>query len=150
MSDMKIAIMGAAGRMGRTLIDAVHRAEGCCVAGATEPMGSEFIGQDAGTLAGIGHIDVPIVSDPLELFTKIDGLIDFTVPAATTEFAALAAQARIVHVIGTTGCSSEDEAKLTAAGRHATIIKAGNMSPGSTFLPPSPVRSLLPLARIST
>lgn len=134
MSDMKIAIMGAAGRMGRTLVEAVHRADGCCVAGATEPAGSKFVGQDAGDLAGIGNIGVPIVSDPLELFTQIDGLIDFTTPAATTEFAALAAQARIVHVIGTTGCADDDEAKLAAAGRHATIIKAGNMSLGVNLL----------------
>jgi len=134
MSDMKIAIMGAAGRMGRTLVEAVHRADGCAVAGATEPPGSEFVGQDAGEIAGIGNIGVSIVDDPLELFTTIDGLIDFTAPAATTEFASLAAQARIVHVIGTTGCTEDDEAKLRAAARHATIIKAGNMSLGVNLL----------------
>ncbi|MGI9407402.1 MAG: 4-hydroxy-tetrahydrodipicolinate reductase [Hyphomicrobiaceae bacterium] len=134
MSDMKIAVMGAAGRMGRTLVEAVDRTEGCVVAGATEPGGSEFIGADAGELAGIRRINVPIVSDPLELFTAIDGIIDFTTPAATTRFAALAAQARIVHVIGTTGCTDDDEAKLQAAARHATIVKAGNMSVGVNLL----------------
>lgn len=134
MSDMKIAIMGAAGRMGRTLVAAVHRADGCTVAGATEPKGSPFVGQDAGELADVGTIGVPIVDDPLELFTQIDGLIDFTAPAATCEFAALAAQARIVHVIGTTGCTEDHDSKLAAAGRHATIIKAGNMSLGVNLL----------------
>jgi len=134
MSDMKIAVMGAAGRMGRTLCAAVHNAQGCTLAGATEPEGSPFIGQDAGELAGVGPLDVPIVADPLELFTQIDGLIDFTAPPATNKFAALAAQARIVHVIGTTGCSEDDEAKLHAAARHATIIKAGNMSLGVNLL----------------
>lgn len=134
MSEMKLAIMGAAGRMGRTLVAAVHRADGCVVAGATEPKGSPFVGKDAGELAELGSLDVPIVDDPLELFTKIDGIIDFTAPTATCDFAALAAQARIVHIIGTTGCTGDDEAKLTAAARHATIVKAGNMSLGVNLL----------------
>ena len=134
MSDMKIAIMGAAGRMGRTLVAAVHNAEGCSVAGASEPAGSPFVGQDAGELADVGTIGIPVIDDPLELFTQIDGIIDFTTPAATCDFAALAAQARIVHIIGTTGCTDDDETRLKAAARHATIIKAGNMSLGVNLL----------------
>jgi 4-hydroxy-tetrahydrodipicolinate reductase len=134
MTDMKLAIMGAAGRMGRELIRAVHGIDGCVVAGAIEPRGSIAVGQDAGLLAGLGKIGVLITDDALDVIAKVDGILDFTVPAATTEFAGLAANARIVHVIGTTGCSESDEAKIRAAARHATIIKAGNMSLGVNLL----------------
>ena len=61
-------------------------------------------------------------------------MLDFTVPAASVEFAGYAAQARIVHVIGTTGCTAEDDAKIAAAARHATIVKSGNMSLGVNLL----------------
>ena len=72
--------------------------------------------------------------EPLDLFARIDGIVDFTSPASTVHFATLSAQARIVHVIGTTGCTAQDEAKFDAAGRHARIIKAGNMSLGVNLL----------------
>ncbi len=131
---MLLAIMGAAGRMGRELIRTVHETQGCEVAGAVERPGSPFIGKDAGELAGVGHLGVPIVADPLPLFTHIEGVLDFTTPAASIEATALSAQARIVHVIGTTGFTAADEAKLEAAARHATVVKSGNMSLGVNLL----------------
>ena len=134
MSDMKLAVMGAAGRMGRELVRAVHAMPGCVVAGGLEVPGSPAIGADAGELAGLGLLQAPITADPLELFTRVDGIIDFTSPAASVEFAGLAANARIVHVIGTTGFSDADEAAIKAAARHATIVKAGNMSLGVNLL----------------
>lgn len=134
MSDIQIAVMGAAGRMGCELIRAVHAMPGCLVAGAAERLESPTIGVDAGVLAGVGELGVPIVDDPLELFTRIDAVLDFTSPEATVEFAALAANARIVHVIGTTGLSASDDAAINAAARHATIIKTGNMSLGVNLL----------------
>jgi len=134
VSDMKLAIMGAAGRMGQALTRAAHSAPGVAVAGGTETPGSAAVGSDLGALAGLEPLGVTITDKPLELFTGIDGILDFTAPAATVEFAALAAQARIVHVIGTTGLGAEDEEKITAAARHATIIKAGNMSLGVNLL----------------
>ena len=134
MADMKLAIMGAAGRMGRELIRVVHDMEGCAIAGAIEPKGSLAIGQDVGLLAGLGKLGTIISDDPLEVIARVDGILDFTIPKATVEFAGLAANARIVHVIGTTGSSEADEAKLKAAARHATIIKAGNMSLGVNLL----------------
>ena len=134
MSDMKLAIMGAAGRMGRELIRAVHETPGCAVAGGTEAAGSPAVGQDLGDLAGVGTLGVSVTDEPLELFARIDGILDFTVPAASIAFVELAAQARIVHVMGTTGFSSEDERKIEAAARHATIVKAGNMSLGVNLL----------------
>ncbi len=131
---MKLAVMGSAGRMGRELVRTVQETEGCEIAGAVERPGSPYLGKDAGEVAGIGHLGVPIVSDAFPLFSHIEGVLDFTSPAASLEAAALAAQARIVHVIGTTGFTAADEAKLEAAARHATIVKSGNMSLGVNLL----------------
>jgi 4-hydroxy-tetrahydrodipicolinate reductase len=131
---MKIVVVGAAGRMGRELIRAIHATEGCSVSAAIEQKGSIAIGQDAGLLAGIAKIGVIISDDALEAFAKADAVVDFTIPSATVEYAGLAANARIVHVIGTTGCSEADDAKIEAAARHATIIKSGNMSLGVSLL----------------
>ena len=130
MEKLKIAVTGAAGRMGRELIKAVHDAPGCVVAGAIEQAGSIALGQDAGLLSGLGKIGVVITDDALETFAKVDAVLDFTVPAASVEFAGLAANARIVHVLGTTGFTKEQDAKIAAAARHARIVKSGNMSLG--------------------
>lgn len=131
---MKLAIAGAAGRMGRVLTRMVHETEGLDVAGGLEPRGSPHDGADMGELAGIGRLGVPVGSDPLDLFTRIDGIIDFTVPAATVALSELSAQARIVHVIGTTGIDEAGEATIMAAARHARIVKSGNMSMGVNLL----------------
>lgn len=131
---MKLAVVGAAGRMGQTLIRTIHAMPGAVLAGAIERQGFASIGQDAGELAGVGHLGVPITDDALSVFVGVEGVLDFTAPAATIEFAELAAQARIVHVIGTTGCSAEDDAKIRAAARHAVVIKSGNMSLGVNLL----------------
>ena len=134
MTAMRLAIAGAGGRMGRTLTRIIHESEFCEVAGGLEPKGSAMLGQDMGTLAGVGEIDVHITSDPLELALSIDGIIDFTVPAATVALSEITAQARIVHVIGTTGFSKQDEVAISAAARHARIVKSGNMSLGVNLL----------------
>lgn len=130
MSDLKIGVVGAAGRMGRALIRAADAEPGCKVCGGTEAPGSEAIGADLGAIAGLDPIGVDVSDDPLTLAANVDALLDFTSPAATVEFAGLAANGRIIHVIGTTGFSEDDEAAITRASRHATIIKAGNMSLG--------------------
>ncbi|CAN7577435.1 4-hydroxy-tetrahydrodipicolinate reductase [Aminobacter sp. LjRoot7] len=134
MSEMGLVVVGAAGRMGQVLLRTVHSMAGVRVVGAVERAGSPHLGKDAGELAGVGIINVPISDDPLSAFAKADGVLDFTAPAATIEFAGYAAQARIAHVIGTTGCSAEDDAKIAAAARHATIVKSGNMSLGVNLL----------------
>jgi len=131
---MKLAIAGAAGRMGRVLTRIVHETPGAEVAGGIEARGSSHIGADMGELAGIGSLGVTVSDDPLNLFTRIDGIIDFTVPAATLALSELAAQARIVHVIGTTGIDAAGEARIAAAARHARIVKSGNMSLGVNLL----------------
>ncbi|WP_027155024.1 4-hydroxy-tetrahydrodipicolinate reductase [Mesorhizobium sp. WSM2561] len=134
VSEMGLVVVGAAGRMGQALIRAIHTIPGARVAGAIERAGSPHLGKDAGELAGIGTIGVVIGDDPLPAFARADGVLDFTSPAATVEFAGYAAQARIAHVIGTTGCSADDNAKIAAAARHATIVKSGNMSLGVNLL----------------
>jgi len=134
MSDMGLVVVGAGGRMGQTLVRTIQAMDGARVVGAIERPGSPHLGRDAGELAGIGIVNVEITDDPLPVFAKADGVLDFTAPQATVEFAGYAAQARIVHVIGTTGLSSEDEAAIAAAARHATIVKSGNMSLGVNLL----------------
>ncbi|MDF1634261.1 4-hydroxy-tetrahydrodipicolinate reductase [Mycoplana sp. MJR14] len=132
--DMKLVVVGAGGRMGQTLIRTIHAIAGARLFAAVERPGSPFVGKDAGELAGLGPIGVKVTDRPLEAFVEAEGVLDFTAPAATVEFAGLAAQARIVHVIGTTGCSADDDAKIAAAARHARIVKSGNMSLGVNLL----------------
>jgi len=134
MSEIRIAVTGAAGRMGRELIRAIAATSGCVLSGGTEAPGSPHVGADLGTLSGLPPMGVLVTTDPLEIAATSDAVIDFTVPAATVEMAGLAANARIVHVIGTTGLNADDEAAIKAAARHATVIKAGNMSLGVNLL----------------
>ncbi|SEH56337.1 dihydrodipicolinate reductase [Rhizobium tibeticum] len=136
MSDaaMKLVVVGAAGRMGQTLIRLVDSMDGVTLHAAVARPGSPFVGKDAGEIAGLGTNGITVGDDPLAAFLHADGVLDFTTPATTNEFAALAAQARIVHVIGTTGCSAEDDAKIAAAARHARVVKSGNMGLGVNLL----------------
>ena len=131
---MKIAVLGAGGRMGQALTRVLAETPGCVIAGGIEAKGSPNIGRDIGEVAGLKPVGVAITDDPLPVFAQVDGVLDFTVPASTIAFVALTAQARLIHVIGTTGFSAADEAKIEAAARHATIVKAGNMSMGVTLL----------------
>ncbi len=85
-------------------------------------------------LAGCAPLNLPLGTDALELIARSDAVIDFTSPATSVEIAALAANARIVHVIGTTGFDDAEERAIEAAARHATVIKAGNMSLGVNLL----------------
>jgi 4-hydroxy-tetrahydrodipicolinate reductase len=134
MSDMRLVVVGAAGRMGRMLIRAIHDAPGCVLSAAIERPGSPLLGSDAGVLAGLPACGVVVTDDALPAFVEAEGVLDFTMPEATVAFAALAAQARIVHVVGTTGMEPGHLAKLEAAGRHAAIIRSGNMSLGVNLL----------------
>ncbi|MDR2311125.1 MAG: 4-hydroxy-tetrahydrodipicolinate reductase [Brucellaceae bacterium] len=131
---MRLVVTGASGRMGKALIRAIADNPATVLSGAIVREGSPLIGQDAGEMAGAGKNGVLLSADPLPVFAEAEGVLDFTTPATTLIYAALAAQARIVHVIGTTGCSEEDEEKIRAAARHATIIKSGNMSLGVNLL----------------
>ncbi|MGR3660386.1 MAG: 4-hydroxy-tetrahydrodipicolinate reductase [Paracoccaceae bacterium] len=129
-----IVVTGASGRMGQMLIRTVLASDKAKLVGAVERKGHDWIGQDVGVAMGGVAIGIVVTDDPIEVFAKAQAVLDFTAPAATVEFAALAAQARAVHVIGTTGLSEDDLKKLNAASRHAVIVRAGNMSLGVNLL----------------
>ncbi len=134
MSDMRLIVAGAGGRMGRTLIQTIADSKGAVLAGALEHAGSPLLGRDAGELAGLGQIGIALTSDAGALAAQADGIIDFTIPKASLELAALAAGSGIAHIIGTTGFSAGDEAAIKAASATSVIVKSGNMSLGVNLL----------------
>ncbi len=129
-----IVVTGASGRMGQMLIGLINASEHANLVGAVERSGHEWVGQDIGTAMGGAGVGVTVTDQPLDAFAQAQAIIDFTTPEATLGFAALAAQARAVHVIGTTGMSAEQIARLKPAARHAAIVRAGNMSLGVNLL----------------
>ncbi len=131
---LKIAVMGASGRMGQELIKGVLKEVGMELIGATERAEHDWIGRDVGACLGGADIGAKVVADAVELFAKADAVIDFTSPKSSVFHAELAAQARCVLVIGTTGFNEKQLEKIAAAGRHARIIRAGNMSLGINLL----------------
>ncbi len=129
-----VVVTGAAGRMGRALIALVAASDEARLAGAVVREGHPWVGLDAGEAAGGPALGVAVTDDPLEAFALARAVIDFTTPEASLGFAALAAQARAVHVIGTTGFTDDQIARLEPASRHAVIVRAGNMSLGVNLL----------------
>ena len=129
-----IVITGASGRMGQMLIKTVLASDKCHLVAALEREGNEWVGQDVGAMIGGQPIGLSVTDDAVEAFAKAQAVIDFTAPAATVAFAGLAAQARAVHVIGTTGLADDDLKAINAAARHAVIVRAGNMSLGVNLL----------------
>jgi 4-hydroxy-tetrahydrodipicolinate reductase len=134
MSEMRLIVAGAGGRMGRTLVKAIADTPGLKLAGALEDGRSPLLGWDAGTLAGLGENGVKLVGDAAPLLAQADAIIDFTIPAATLALVDVAAKAGKVHVIGTTGFTGADEERIKAAAKTATIVKSGNMSLGVNLL----------------
>ena len=139
MSDMRLVVAGAAGRMGRAVIRAIAETEGVTLAGALDAPGSPEAGRDAGELAGIGRNDLAVGTDAAAVLAAADGVVDFTVPAATVALARDTAARGLVHVIGTTGFTPADESAIAAAAARSAIVKSGNMS--------LPVNLLAALAR---
>jgi 4-hydroxy-tetrahydrodipicolinate reductase len=131
---MKLVVVGAGGRMGKSLVKAVSETPGALLHAAIERPGSPFIGQDSGIVAGLSPNGIPITDDALSACVEAHGLLDFTAPAATVELADLAAQARLTHVIGTTGLGEAEMARLRIAARHAVIVQSGNFSLGVNML----------------
>ena len=134
MTTLRITVAGASGRMGRTLIRALAEAEGMRLAFALEREGHAVLGTDSGVLANLPPNGVSVTDDPLTALAASDAVLDFTTPKASVPLSELAAQARIVHVIGTTGFSDDDVTRLRASARHAVIVKSGNMSLGVNLL----------------
>jgi len=129
-----VVITGASGRMGQMLIREVLASDRLRLVAALERTGHPWVGRDVGACLGGAEIGLTVTDDALEAFARAQAVIDFTAPQATVEFAALAAQARAVHVIGTTGLDPAHLARISAAARHAVIVRAGNMSLGVNLL----------------
>jgi 4-hydroxy-tetrahydrodipicolinate reductase len=134
MADLRLLIAGAGGRMGRTLLRAALEWPGIKLAGAVERAGTSVIGEDVGVLAGRGPAGVRVSENPAPLLGATDVIVDFTSPKSSLEFAALAAKAKVAHVLGTTGLSAADEEKVAEAARETVIVKSGNMSLGVNLL----------------
>jgi 4-hydroxy-tetrahydrodipicolinate reductase len=134
MLDMRLVAAGAGGRMGRAVIRAIAETDGVVLAGAVEAPGAAVIGQDAGELAGLGRAGIAVSAEPPALLAGADGLIDFTIPAATVALLEQSAARGLVHVIGTTGLTPAHEKLVGAAAVTARIVKSGNMSLGVNLL----------------
>ncbi|HEY0223162.1 MAG TPA: 4-hydroxy-tetrahydrodipicolinate reductase [Pseudolabrys sp.] len=134
MAEMRLVVAGAGGRMGRTLVKAIADSKGFTLGGALEDARSPLIGWDSGVLAGLPENGIKLTGEAGPLMEKADGIVDFTMPAATLAFAALAAKSGKIHVIGTTGLSGADEARIKDAAKTAVIVKSGNMSLGVNLL----------------
>ena len=134
MKNPGITITGASGRMGKMLVKEVLESKSARLVGAVERVGHAWVGLDLGEAMGGSANGIIVTDDTLKAFALSQAIIDFTAPNATIEFAALAAQARAVHVIGTTGMTDQEIAALEPASRHAVIVRAGNMSLGVNIL----------------
>ncbi|MEM8572233.1 MAG: 4-hydroxy-tetrahydrodipicolinate reductase [Pseudomonadota bacterium] len=131
---VRIGVVGASGRMGQMLVRAVNEAPEAQLSGATVEPGHAWTGKDLGTAMGGAKIGVQVTDDPIEVFVRSQAILDFTVPQASVAFSELAAQARLTHVIGTTGFERSHLEVLAAAARHAVVVRAGNMSLGVNLL----------------
>jgi 4-hydroxy-tetrahydrodipicolinate reductase len=134
MSDMRLIVAGAGGRMGRALVRTIAETPGLVLAGALEAPGSELLGKDSGMLSGLPTNGVALSADLWALAGQADGIVDFTVPAATIANVAVAAERKLVHIIGTTGISASDEAVIRTVSSKIAIVKSGNMSLGVNVL----------------
>jgi 4-hydroxy-tetrahydrodipicolinate reductase len=135
MTDLRIAIAGAGGRMGLANIRAVHATPGLVLHSAFDRPGSTAIGRDAGDLAGLGSLGIVIGDDPEVALEGVEAIIDFTAPAVSVMLAELAATRGLIHIVGTTGCTKEEDWSIQKAGSAgARIVKSGNFSLGVNLL----------------
>jgi len=134
MADMRLIVAGAGGRMGRALVRVISDTPGAVLVGALEAPGSELLGKDAGVLAGLPENGVKLSADLWALSANADGILDFTVPAATIANVAIAAERGLVHIVGTTGLSGSDMAVIKSVTSSAVVVQSGNMSLGVNLL----------------
>lgn len=134
MGDLAIGVIGAAGRMGRMLVQTIEETEGCQLSGGVEQPGHPDIGRDLGELAGIGPIGKALADDSQALIAASGAVIEFSSPAATLAHAAMAAETGTLQVIGTTGLDAVQEAALAEAAQRTALFWAANMSFGVNLL----------------
>lgn len=129
-AQIRLAIVGAAGRMGRQLIQAAHEAEEACLGAALVRRGSSLVGTDAGELAGIGALGITVTDNLDAVVNDFDVLIDFTRPDATLAYLAFCRQHHKAIVIGTTGFDENGKAAIKQASQETGIVFAANFSVG--------------------
>lgn len=135
MSDTPgIVITGASGRMGQMLIGQVSASDRVHLAGAVERAGHAWVGQDIGVAMGGTAVGVIVTDNVAEAMQGAQAVIDFTAPEATLAFAKIAADAGVVHVIGTTGMTDAQIGELDGPAKQTVIVRAGNMSLGVNLL----------------
>lgn len=134
MSDLRLVVLGAPGRMGRMLTQTIPDTLGVRLVAALAPEGAPTIGSDSGAAFGQGANGVPVTSDVAAALAGADAVIDFSAPAATVAMAQAAAKAGVAHVIGTTGLSAEDLDVIAACARDTVVVRSGNMSLGVNLL----------------
>ena len=134
MNDLRLAVVGAAGRMGRMLLQTIPDTLGMRLSGALESANSPIIGQDCGILIGGDPNGVIVAAEPEPIIECCDVLIDFSSPSSTVALANLTARAGVAHVIGTTGLSEGDLEAIAEAARKTVIVRSGNMSLGVNLL----------------
>jgi len=127
---VRIAVCGAAGRMGRTVLQLCHETDDVIIGAAIENQDSSYLNQDAGEMAGIGHIDVPIQSDIISVADRFDVLIDFTVASSVADNLKKCSEAGKRMVIGTTGLGDEEKSLIQETSKKIAIVFAPNMSIG--------------------
>jgi 4-hydroxy-tetrahydrodipicolinate reductase len=127
---VRVAITGAAGRMGRTLVEAIAENPATTLTAAFERPDSTLIGADAGELAGLGRIGVAVGARIEDALDRFDVLVDFSSPAATAAAATLLAQHGKAMVVGTTGLDAAQQAAIDAAARLVPVCQAANFSTG--------------------
>ena len=127
---INIGVIGAGGRMGRMLIEAVQDNPQTSLSAAIEREGSSLIGADAGEVAAMERLNIKIVDDLVSVIDDIDVLIDFSLPDATEQNMQTCAEHKVAMVIGTTGFNEQQEQVLTEASKHIPIVYAGNYSTG--------------------
>ncbi|AHA28204.1 4-hydroxy-tetrahydrodipicolinate reductase [Candidatus Liberibacter americanus] len=133
-SPMRIAILGGGGRMGKALVKAIHENSSVNLQSIIVRAGSPLLGKDAGVVAGMPFIGVQFTDDIKKALHSVDGVIDFSSPAFTLEALKISSDMHIVHIIGTTGFSDNDNNIINDFSRNAKIVKSGNMSLGINFL----------------
>lgn len=126
----RIAVVGAAGRMGKTLVEAVQQTPGAGLTAAIDRPDSTLVGADAGELAALGRIGVPLSGDLARVAEEFDVLIDFTHPSVTLKNLAFCRKAGKAMIIGTTGFSVEEKQRLAEAAKDIPIVFAANFSVG--------------------
>ncbi len=127
---IKVGVIGAGGRMGRMLIEAVQNNPKTILNAAIERQGSSLVGADAGEVAAIGRLEVQIVDVLEAVINDIDVLIDFSLPDATEKNMQVCAEHNVAMVIGTTGFNEAQEQVLAKASGKIAIVYAGNYSTG--------------------